>query len=46
MTDSRLIDECADDIIIDNAIVQDSSRINFQRAHSRKCIPMKYSKEK
>lgn len=40
VTDSTLIDECTDDIVIDNATVRGSSGICFERARSRKYISM------
>ncbi len=38
VTDSTLIDECTDDIVIDNTTVKGTSGICFERARSRKCI--------
>jgi hypothetical protein len=38
VTDSILIDECTDDIVIDNTTVKGTSGICFERARSRKCI--------
>jgi len=40
VTDSTLIDECTDDIVIDNTTVRGSSGICFERARSRKYISM------
>lgn len=38
VTDSTLIDECTDDVVIDNTTVRPSSGICFERARSRKYI--------
>ena len=37
VTDSSLIDECTDDIVIDHPIGLNTSGIRFERARSRKC---------
>jgi hypothetical protein len=36
VTDSSLIDECTDDIMIDTSTVNNASGICFERARSRK----------
>ena len=40
VTDSSLIDECTDDVVIDNTTARGSTGICFERARSRKSYPI------
>jgi hypothetical protein len=46
VTDCTLIDECTDDVLIDNPTVKNIGAICFERARSRKSIVISFSDEK